>query len=1357
MPASDGTMSVRIWVSDPNLREFVQVTLFDSETREAVATEDLVFQDVHFSNLPPGDYRVLAFINDAANPSAQLYPDVNCYGGIGAGCSLSEGGVVTVESGTRSISMTIPTGAVIDGDVLGGPDYDFLTNADVEILDASTGAIVDSAIANSSGHFALGGLNSGSYLLRATAENHKRAYFGSAEACDERFEQRDCAAGAAVIALNAEETRSGLVLALPKFGRLSGSVTAAENGAPVAGGHVQFVVPESSQPFASASIDSAGQWRSEPLPDQHYVVLVSPNGRRNHVFPDHYCPDELASCNVIAGTQVKPPLNGELSGLNSVSLKGASIAGSILDSQGISVDTEVRLFYASGATAGSTLSVNGQYRLGGVASGSYQLYAASTPTLKGEIFSGQPCDFDSPPCDVLGQAQLISLDAETALTNVNFMLNRLPTLSGRVTNNLQQGVRRIEVKVRDENSDLVTSVRTASDGSYELVMPPGGPYFLSALGTLGQVITIFPDIPCPRGPPCDFLLGDPVTVGPQGIANVDFQLISPASVAGEVTDSGGVPLSADVVLLTPTGEVVVDFLGDALVNNGSQTSFDISKIPPGNYYLRATNPEYDDEVFDDVVCEGDLSGCSLDGATLLSLNYDQRVTGLDFSLERKTAFKVNSIISTQNPSLVNIELDIYSVDGTLLSTHPVIDRDTIVSVSPGDYRLVARPDSIYNPLFYPPIAYDRVFCPQPCDPLSGQVVSIAANSVLDIQFEHRPPRIMRGQVTNALTSEGVAITLEVYNDDVSQIIQSEADGTWEFFGDARRYKVRTISQDFNNEVYDNILCESCDAFRGDFLDLFDNLEINDVNIALVPRVSLSGTVRTADGQPTAATLRLRRAASGELVTIQAFGDYEFRNVRMGNYSLVADQEGFQGVAWPDVVCDDVCIEFSGTLIEVQETNIENVDLVLQPRGSITGNALDSTSLQQAFPVVVTATRTTDGLQRSALNSSSGYRILDLAAGQYQIRFSSDAFFDRLLGGTECEREPVEDCDSMAGTLVDVREAENVTLPDQLLDPMAAITGRIIDSLTKTPPANGLAMVEAWTQSGELAGSFDVQDGRYRVFGLQPGDYSLIVRSTAPQTYFDQLYDGVNCLAGQNNDCVLTDGAAVTLREGEQTRNIDFALAVYPVLHIQAQDRSTAQALDISATYRIINAAGQLQQVGSIPSPAIRLDPGDYTVEVRALEYATAAWPNADCNNDQCASPAERFVSLQPNDVREIAVGVRRIQGLSGQVLDGSNDNSIGGVDIDIWDANEVWVASSESAANGGYSVRLQNGQYFISTDNGQGYGDIIFPDVDCSAGPAIQGLCSFINAAPVTVDGVTASPNDLVLGPQGLIFRSGFE
>jgi hypothetical protein len=128
-----------------------------------------------------------------------------------------------------------------------------------------------------------------------------------------------------------------------------------------------------------------------------------------------------------------------------------------------------------------------------------------------------------------------------------------------------------------------------------------------------------------------------------------------------------------------------------------------------------------------------------------------------------------------------------------------------------------------------------------------------------------------------------------------------------------------------------------------------------------------------------------------------------------------------------------------------------------------------------------------------------------------------------------------------------------------------------------------------------------------------------------------------------------------------------------------------------------------------------------------------------------------------SDLRFVDFAIRsRRSGISGRIVQARSGIPISGVAVDAWSETGQRVDWTLTTGDGRFSVELDPGTYFVSTENSHGYSDQIYDNLLCVGGSAVSGACDPTVGTPVTVteDEVTA---DVDFELFDLLFGDGFE
>ena len=278
--------------------------------------------------------------------------------------SLAAADAVAVSAGqTTAVGTTgLAVGASISGRVSvegGGTGGSGLW---VYALDATTQAYAASGSVASDGTYAIRGLAAGTYIVQFGGAGYVTEYYDDA-----------AYANATRLTLADGEQRPGIDAALGRAGTISGRVTDARTGAPVASAQVHVHDATSTRLYYTGS---DGRYTASALPPGTYRVGFFASSQR--YVPRYY--DDAATFE--AATELTLSSGGSLTGIDAALPRGASISGRVTDADtgdpvaGLSVyasNADTSSYGASAVTDG-----NGEYELIGLAAADYRVRFSSS-------------------------------------------------------------------------------------------------------------------------------------------------------------------------------------------------------------------------------------------------------------------------------------------------------------------------------------------------------------------------------------------------------------------------------------------------------------------------------------------------------------------------------------------------------------------------------------------------------------------------------------------------------------------------------------------------------------------------------------------------------------------------------------------------------------------------------------------------------------------------------------------------------------------------------------------------------------------------------------------------------------------
>lgn len=512
------------------------------------------------SGLPTGTYYLKAFSN---NHISEWWVT----GATSSDCTLAESVPVVLGDTVTGKDFQLDIGATISGtvkDSAGNAILDDLGYVEV-YTDACTYTFAGFAIINTDGTYAVAGLPTGAYYLKAYPSGN----YVSEWRVDSTTSTTACASALAVpVAVG--ETVTTKDFQLDTGAQNSGTVKDSY-GSPIAGGLVYAYAgdPCAGTDLAAFVIDVNGTYKITGLPVGNYYLKAYSNG--NHL-PEWWAdPLSTSACEgsqaVIVATGV--PVTGKDFQLDI----GATISGIVTDSLGVAIAGGYVDAYIGTPCTGSfvgtgSLNGDGSYVIEGLPAGNYMLKAYSNGNQISEWWAG------SSSTSICGNAVSVTVAAGGTASGKNFQLDSGTTIAGTVTDNaitpnlVSDGGYVMAIPNTGTPCTTYTSAgigNIGTDGTYMIGGLPAGDYYLKAY-PLGLYASEWWANPAST-PVC----GNAQTVT-AGTSGNDFQLdtgflvttlVNPA--AGGTISGGGTYASGGVATVTAapaTGYTFTGWSGD---------------------------------------------------------------------------------------------------------------------------------------------------------------------------------------------------------------------------------------------------------------------------------------------------------------------------------------------------------------------------------------------------------------------------------------------------------------------------------------------------------------------------------------------------------------------------------------------------------------------------------------------------------------------------------------------------------------------------------------------------------------------------------------------------------------------------
>ncbi|GMK42639.1 hypothetical protein PCCS19_56990 [Paenibacillus sp. CCS19] len=984
----------------------------------------------------------------------------------------------TVTVGTvQTVNVTlIPTPATIQGSVTAAGTGAPIANSTITVTNA-IGVRVIQVNGGLDGNYLINNLTPGYYRVSIAADG---------------FQAKDFP-----ITLVVGETRTINAVLSPNPGTVTGIITNAQTGAPLAGALVEALDNRNS--ILSTAITAA---------DGSYTLssLAPASNDRLRVSADTFV-TQVIGFSITAGqtrtiNAALSPVAGTLTGTITDSATGAPLAGA-----------SIRVFTSEGITLQTTsTAADGSYTIPSLQPGSYSV------VIMDEGYAGR----------TIG-----ALINAGAVTTLNVALQQLAgAISGTVTDTSGNPIADAIVRIFSNNI-IVVRVATREDGTYDIGNLTPGSYYVSVRaegfgglsfsavvnpgettienfvltpnpgsvsGTVtdssgnpiaGAILTISLNVSggglittryvsqtdgsylIENLFPAPYLITvaantfqstfQSVTVASEQRAVANFVLQSnPGTLSGTVVDNNGIPVAGAAVLIkTSTGNGVTI----ATIFSDPNGHFQTSSLAPGNYTLLSSAPDFQtasatvtvrsDEVTPITLVllpdPGSIQGSVVDART------GQPIFGVLVSVTDINNFQIASIIAD--------DVSTFRFD----------------SLPPGSYTVAVRA------LHYQ----------------SGTLGAIVmSNSTTPIDFRLQPePGIILGKVAPAIG--GALVQLFNSNNILISTAITDPQGSFGFLGEAvGAYYLTAIADGFTSQVAGATVTSN---------------QTTQVTINLTPNPgSIAGAVVDTAGNPIP-TAVVKVLNSNESIRgsspAQGDGSYVVEGIPVGTKTVIASAPNFSN-------------QVKGLTINPGQ-DVTQFNFVLQADpGTVSGQITDSVSglVIPGANIEIRADEAS-GLAVSAVASTpfGNYQFTGLAPGSYTVIAKANNY------GT-----------NTVGALV---TSNGFTIANVSLNPLFGTINGVVTDTLGSPIGSNDTKIKLYTQDGTLIETaFVSSNGTFSIIGVQAGEYIL----TASAPTFETQTIGISVLAGGVSNVPLmltlqTSAITGTVRNGATLAPISGAL------------------------------------------------------------------------------------------------------------------------------------------------------------------------------------------------------------------------
>jgi hypothetical protein len=1285
--------------------------------------------------LNPGSYYVRF---SASGYLAQLYASLTC----GTSCTITNGTPVTVTSAvtTSSIDGSLAVAGTITGTVTNAATSAPVASATVYVY-SSSGSSAGSASTNSQGQYSVSGLSTGSYYVRTSPTGYLGQLYNGI-ACP--FNSCSVTSGTAV-SVTTGSTTSGINFPLSTGGSITGTVTDAATSAGVASATVTLYSSTGSS-LTSTSTNAQGVYTISGIGTGSYYLRSAATGYITQVYNGLACPG--GACTITNGTAVAVTSPNATSGINFPLAVGGTISGTVTNAatSAAVLSAYVYAYNSTGSQVGSAATDGqGAYSIRGLATGSYYLLTSPSGYVA-QLYNGTACPFGS--C-TLTTGTPVSVTAGSTTGSINFALATGGTITGTVTNAATSApVYNAYLLLYSSAGSSLTSAYSNAQGVYTISGIPTGTYYLRS-SLSGYVTQMYNNVTCPYNS-CTVTNGTPIAVtAPNTVSSINFALSTGATISGTVTNAAtsAAVSGATVYVYSNTGSS----LGSVSTNSQGQYSF--AGLSTGSYYVRTVATGYITQLYSGIACVS----CSVTSGTAVSVTQPNTTSGVNFALSPGATISGRVTDAGTSAGIANAYVYVYTSSGSQVGG--------VYTDSSGAYSVTGLTTGSYYVLTYPSgyvgQLYSGVTCMGGnCYPYtSGTAVSVTApDTATGINFALSTGARISGRVTAAATATGIANAyVYAYTGSGSQVAYAytDAQGNYSITGLATgSYYLKTNPTGYIGQIYQNVTClgGNCSVTNGRSVPVTESNTTSGIDFSLQTGGKIEGVITNANTSAPLYNAYVYVYSNGTSVGYgytNSQGAYSVGGLATGSYTIRVNMSGYVTQLYSGVSCPYSCSVGTGTPVSVTApSTTSNINVAMAPSGSISGhvtNAGTSAAVPNAYIYIFDGTNTQIGY--GSTDAQGAYTVTGLPAGPAYARTSVSGslnLIDQVYSGIECFRST---CAPTAGTAISVAAGTTTPNVDFALATGGTITGTVTNAQTGAPVANAYIYPAHSSGMGMSSVSTNAQ-GVYTVTGLGTGSYYLRTWNNAGLV--DEAYGDVSCPGA---GCAVISGSPVAVTTGQQTANVNFALAPGGTIAGTVTNASTGQGTGSNPVYFYTSTGAYVGGVGvatdgTYVSPA--LPTGSYFARTGSttsalLDQIYNGLPYLPGATNITAGTAVSVTS--PSQTTGVNFALSPGGRISGTVTNGSTGAAVSTYVYFYTSAGQL-AGSVYTNSQGAYvSPALRSGTYYVRTQ-GSSYVDEAFDDLACPG-----NSCSLTTGTAVTVNSPDTTTNvNFVLSLGGRIY-----
>ncbi|WP_457973931.1 beta strand repeat-containing protein [Arthrobacter sp. D1-17] len=843
-----------------------------------------------------------------------------------------------------------------------------------------------------------------------------------------------------------------------------------------------------------------------PSAEGAYSVSSLPAGSYKLWFYDYTnksVPQWYGGADQSSATALTVGAGRQLTGIDVVMAKGASISGRITAPGGVDI-TAVSVYAHSSGGYGSSrwaaVAEDGSYKFTGLAAGSYRIQFNPNNSGALEQWYGGAVSSDT--------ATAVVLTAEQDLTGMDAVLVKGASISGKVTAPAGVDLASVSISVHKAAQHSYSGYGQISpDGSYAVRGLPAGSYKLEfntySSGAAKQWYS----------GAATFETATPVTVDSgQDLAGIDDSLIKAASISGQVAAPAGVDLASVQVQLYRS-DSAGNYAGSAQVQvDGSYT---LGGLSAGSYKVQFSG-------YNSGALEQWYPGAaSSDTATVINLTAGQDLGGVDATLVKGASIS-GHLTATAGVELSYVTVSVHAGSGQQYSSERIgADGTYLVRGLPaGSYKVRFSGSGSYSS------ALEQWYSGAASAETATPVTLAEGQDLAGVDARLVKGASISGTVTAPAGVDVSSLGVSVQSSDGT----SWSYGNVEFNGSytvrglaAGSYKVRFSG--YNSGTLTQWYSGASTFESATPVILAEGQDITGIDAALVRGASISGSVAAPAGTDLTSVYVNVSAADNSpsfSARVNYDGSYLVRGLPAGAYKVQFSGSGAGTLdQWH---ANASSFETATPLTLAAGQDLTGIDATLVKGASISGTVTAPAGVDLGG--VSVQVRSLDGSSwfSTQVDRIGKYTVRGLPAGTYKVQYSgyaSGTLTQWYAGASTFE----------SATPVTVTAGQDVTGIDAELKNGASISGKI------SAPA-GVDLTAVWATAYHSSGAMDyagsssvAADGSYKVGGLQAGSYKVQF-NTGDSGALAQWYGG---------GLTFSTATAIALADGQAVASADAVL------------------------------------------------------------------------------------------------------------------------------------------------------------------------------------------------------------------------